>query len=138
MNLVTLIGTITTDLDVKTTSSQIERLAFTVACQRKFKDKGTGKYQSDFVRCEAWRQQASFISQYFRKGSKIAIIGCITTGSYDGADGKRIYTTSVTVDKVEFVGEKNSGTVQSSGINLSDENFPASDNDSENSLPFDL
>ena len=35
-----------------------------------------------------------------------AIAGSIQTGSYDGEDGKKRYTTEVVADEVYFTGEK--------------------------------
>lgn len=75
--------------------------SFTVAVDRMGKDAG-----ADFVGCKAFGKTAEFIEKYFTKGSKIAVEGRITTGSYDNKDGNKVYTTEVTVEKVEFAESK--------------------------------
>ena len=42
------------------------------------------------------------INKYFGKGNGILVEGHIQTGSYE-KDGKKVYTTDVVVERVEFV-----------------------------------
>ena len=102
MNKVILIGRLTKDPEVRNTSSQATVCRFTLAVDRKFKDQN-GQRQADFISCVAWRQTANFISTYFHKGSKIAIVGNIQTRSYDDQNGQKRYVTDVVVDEAEFV-----------------------------------
>lgn len=101
MNKVILIGRITKDLEVKQTSNQTNYINFTVAVDRRFKDKD-GQRQSDFINCVAWKQTADFIKKYFSKGSRIGICGSIQTRNYE-KDGQKVFVTEVLVDEVEFV-----------------------------------
>ena len=121
MNKVILIGRLTKDPEVRNTSSQATVCRFTLAVDRKFKDQN-GQRQADFISCVAWRQTANFISTYFHKGSKIAIVGNIQTRSYDDQNGQKRYVTDVVVDEAEFVdsasnGNGSNGTAQRSGGN---------------------
>jgi single-strand DNA-binding protein len=50
------------------------------------------------------------LAKYFTKGKEILAEGRIQTGSYTGQDGKRIYTTEVVLDRVEFCGSKGGAT----------------------------
>lgn len=109
LNRVILMGRITQDLDLRTTSSGISVLRFTVAVDRGYARQGEER-QTDFISCTAWRQQAEFISRYFAKGRMIAIEGSLRTGSYDDKNGVKHYTTDVQVDSVSFTGEKTNGT----------------------------
>ncbi|MBR6959395.1 MAG: single-stranded DNA-binding protein, partial [Clostridiales bacterium] len=88
MNKVVLVGRLTKDPEAKMTSSQVPFVNFTVAVDRRFKD-SNGQRQADFINCVAWRQTASFISNYFHKGSRIGVIGSLQTRSYDGNDGQK-------------------------------------------------
>lgn len=109
MNKVILIGRLTKDPEIKNTSSQVPLCNFTIAVDRRFKDQ-SGQRQSDFISCVAWRQTATFISSYFHKGNKIAVVGSIQTRSYDDNQGQKRYVTEVLVDEAEFVesrGESN-------------------------------
>ena len=102
MNKVVLVGRLTKDPEAKMTSSQVPFVNFTVAVDRRFKD-SNGQRQADFINCVAWRQTASFISNYFHKGSRIGVIGSLQTRSYDGNDGQKRFVTEVLVDEAEFV-----------------------------------
>ena len=107
MNKVILIGRLTKDPDVRTTSNQAAFCNFTIAVDRKFKDQN-GQRQADFINCIAWRQTATFIGNYFRKGSKIAVVGSLQTRTYDDNQGQKRYVTEVVVDEVEFADSANS------------------------------
>ena len=105
MNKVILVGRITKDPEVKTTQSQNAVCSFTIAVDRKFKSPA-GERQSDFISCVAWRQQAELLGRYFKKGSRMAIVGNLQSRSYDDANGKKVYVTEVIVDEIEFVDSK--------------------------------
>lgn len=102
MNKVILVGRLTKDPEVKNTASQVPFCNFTVAVDRRFKD-NNGQRQADFINCVAWRQTASFIGQYFKKGSRIGLVGSIQTRTYDDQAGQRRYVTEVVVEEAEFV-----------------------------------
>lgn len=108
MNKVILTGRLTADPELRQTQSGISSCTFTVAVNRRFKDKETGKTEADFIRCVAWRQTAEFISRYFLKGQMIAVEGSIRTGSYKDKTYPDIthYTSDVYVDNAEFCGSK--------------------------------
>ncbi|MBR1797336.1 MAG: single-stranded DNA-binding protein [Clostridiales bacterium] len=114
MNKVILIGRLTKDPEVKNTASQVTVCRFTVAVDRRFKDQN-GQRQADFINCVAWRQTANFISSYFHKGSKIAVVGSIQTRTYDDANGQKRYVTEVVVDEAEFAESANSGNSGNQG-----------------------
>lgn len=107
MNNVNLIGRLTADPELRQTQSGISSCRFTIAVNRKFKNKN-GEYDADFISCVAWRQTAEFVSRYFSKGSMIAVSGSLRTGKYQDKNHSDVthYTTDVYVDNVEFTGEK--------------------------------
>lgn len=102
MNKVELVGRLTKDPEVKLTSNQTQFCNFTVAVDRRFKD-SNGQRQADFISCVAWRQTAAFIQKYFRKGSRIGLVGSIQTRTYEDQNGQKRYVTEVVVDEAEFV-----------------------------------
>lgn len=113
MNRVNLIGRLTADPELRQTQSGVAVCRFTVAVDRKFKNKDTGEKEADFITCQAWRQTAEFVGRYFTKGSMIALEGSLRTGKYQDKNHSDVthYTTDVMVDNVEFCGGKkeNSG-----------------------------
>lgn len=108
MNNVVLMGRLTADPELRRTQSGISSCRFTVAVNRKYKNKDTDQYDADFISCVAWRQTAEFVSRYFSKGSMICVSGSLRTGSYQDKNHSDVthYTTDVMVDGVEFTGEK--------------------------------
>lgn len=107
MNKVILVGRLTADPELRQTQSGIASCKFTVAVNRKFKN-ANGETESDFVSCQAWRQQAELVSRYFNKGKMIAVEGTLRTGKYQDKNHSDVthYTTDVYVENVEFCGDK--------------------------------
>ena len=127
MNKVILIGRLTKDPEIKLTQNQTKLCQFTIAVDRRFKDKD-GNRQADFINCLAWKQTADFIQKYFHKGNKIGVTGSIQVRSYANKDGQTVYVTEVVVDEAEFVESSNkSGSAQEP----SDPELPAE-------LPFEV
>lgn len=112
MNRAVLVGRITKDTEIKLTSNQSKLCMFTIAVDRRFKDKD-GNRQADFINCLAWGKNAEFINKYFHKGSRIGIVGSIQTRSYADKDGKTVYVTEIVVDEAEFVENANSSASES-------------------------
>lgn len=104
MNRVILTGRLTKDPEIRD-GGNTKVAKFTVAAQRNFKDKD-GKYGADFILCTAFGKRAEILEKYFHKGSLIGVVGRINTGSYTDKDGKKVFTTDVAVEDVEFIGSK--------------------------------
>lgn len=80
------------------TSTGKKKAEFTLALNRI-------KEGADFPRFIAWEKKAEIIEKWCHKGTKLLIEGHIQTGSYE-KEGKKVYTTDVIVDNLEFVGKK--------------------------------
>ncbi len=106
MNKILLVGRLTKDPEVRSTSAGFQTANFTVAVSRNFKNK-EGNYDADFLPCVAFRNTAEFISKFFKKGNLISLEGRVQTRNYDAQDGTKRYVTEVIVENVEFVGGKN-------------------------------
>lgn len=136
MNNVILTGRTTKNIELKYTTSGKAFTGFTLAVDKGLsKDKKkefeeNGYATADFIGCQAWGKQAETLSRFVGKGDMLGIQGSIQTGSYKDKDGKTVYTTSVLVNKIEFL---NTGRNQSSNGN---ENSQA-ENDDDNFEPFD-
>ena len=102
LNKVILIGRLTADVELSTTTTGINYCRFTVAINRPYvKDK---EQQSDFIRITAWRGTAEFISKYFTKGSAIIVDGSLRNNDYTDKDGVKHYTMDVQANNVSFGG----------------------------------
>lgn len=106
MNVTIITGNLTQDPEIRSTQNGGICANFTVASQRQFKDKNTGKREADFIRCVAYKQQAEFINNYCGKGHKVGIVGTIQTRSYDAQDGSKRFVTEVVVNNVESLQSK--------------------------------
>lgn len=122
INRVVLVGRLTKDPELHYTPNGIASTRFTVAVNRAFSNQ-QGEREADFIQCVAWRKQAENLANFMRKGSLIGVEGRIQTGSYEGKDGKRVYTTDVVADSVQFL-EPRAGEGQSSGNQPPQQNQP--------------
>lgn len=109
MNRVVLVGRLTRDPEMRTTSSGISQTRFTLAVNRRTAGQN-GEREADFISCVAWRGTAEAIAKYLTKGRELAVEGRIQTGSYDAQDGTKRYTTDVVVDNFTFIGSGNGST----------------------------
>ena len=113
MNKAILIGRLTKDPELRyAAGSGTAVCRFTLAVSRQFK-----KDETDFINCIAFNKQGEAIAQYVTKGRQLAVIGNIRTGSYDGQDGIKRYTTDILVESFEFIGNSNNGNVNTNNQN---------------------
>ena len=112
MNKAILVGRLTKDPEMRTTSSGVAVTSFTVAVNRPYQDQ-SGERQTDFINCVIWRKQAENVAKYCTKGSLVAVEGRIQTRSYDHQDGSKRYVTEVVCDNVTFLSSKNSNAGES-------------------------
>lgn len=111
MNNVTLMGRLTRDPEVRDGATKIGKL--NLAVDRRFKKEGEAS--ADFINCVAFGKTAEFVEKYLHKGTKIALVGHIQTGSYTNKDGNKIYTTDVIIDSLEFAESKSASAQQNGG-----------------------
>ncbi len=107
INRAILVGRLAKDPDLKYTPSGAAVTRFTLAVNRTFSN-AAGEKEADFINCTVWRKQAENTANFLKKGSLAGVEGRIQTGSYEGQDGKRVYTTEVVCDSVQFLEPKNS------------------------------
>lgn len=99
MNKVILIGRLTAEPELRENSEkQVARYRLAV-------DRRGGK-EADFINIVAFDKGAVFASKYLHKGTKIAVTGRITTGSYTDKSGHKVYTFDVIADETEFCESK--------------------------------
>ena len=99
MNKAILIGRLVREPDVRYLDRE-ESLCvarYTLAVDRRGKEK-----EADFIRCVVFGKGAEFAEKYLMKGTKIAVVGRIQTGSYTDREGRKVYTTDVIVEEQGF------------------------------------
>ena len=115
LNKVVLGGRLTADPELRSTQSGVSVTSFSIAINRRFAKQGEAA-QTDFINVVAWRQQAEFITKYFRKGSSICICGSLQSRSWTDNEGKKRYATDVVCDEVMFVDSKSENSAQNSAF----------------------
>ena len=125
MNKVILMGRLTRDPEVRySQGEQATAIArYTIAVDRRGRRDGD-QQTADFIGCVAFGRLGEFAEKYLRKGTKVAIVGRIQTGSYTKADGSKVYTTDVVVEECEFAESK--GANDNSGFTPVDRPAPSS------------
>ncbi len=112
MNKVFLVGRLTRDPELRYSSNNTANMRCAIAVDRQFVREGEER-GADFINIVAFGNRAETMKKYLVKGSQIAIDGRIQTGSYDGQDGKRVYTTDVIVENFQFLDSKSSRSIDS-------------------------
>lgn len=105
INTAVIMGRITADPELRTTTSGVNFCRFSVAVDRSFQKAGEER-KTDFINVVVWRQTAEFVTRYFHKGSMIAVEGSIQTGSYTDKDGNKRNTFEIVGNNVSFTGSK--------------------------------
>lgn len=136
MNKVFLVGRLARDPELRYTSSNLATMRCAIAVDRQFVREGEER-GADFINIVCFGNRAETMSKYLTKGSQIAIDGRIQTGSYDGQDGKKVYTTDVVVENFQFLDSKGSRNVDNVDSGPFDNDVPNDDTTtSDSSDPF--
>lgn len=106
MNKVILIGNLTKDPELTTTTNGISVCKFSLAISRKFTN-AEGEKETDFINIVTWRKTAENCAKYLKKGNKVGVIGEIQTRTYDAQDGSKKYITEVVAEEVDFLSINN-------------------------------
>ena len=131
MNRTILMGRLTKNPDVRYTNDGMCIARYTLAVDRRGKDKG-----ADFISCIAFGKSGEFAEKFLQKGTKIAVVGRIQTGSYENKEGQKIFTTDVVVEDQEFCESKQTKTEQKHEETVDGWTRIADNVDIEEELPF--
>ena len=104
MNRAILIGNLTKDPELRTTTQGTSVCTFRIAVSRPFK-----RDETDYLNIVTWRGLAENCAKFLAKGRKVGIVGYIQTREYDDNNGQRRYITEIVADDVEFLTPKGEG-----------------------------
>lgn len=105
MNVVTLIGNLASEVELREVGEDRKVASFLLAVDRRSQEGG-----ADFVRVSAWAKQAELCARYLGKGRRVGVDGRLRSRSWEEADGKRRHAVEVVAHQVEFLsgpGESN-------------------------------
>ena len=98
MNLVTLIGRLTADPELKFFSSGTAISKGTIAIDRSYKK--DNQTVTDFIPVEVWGKQAEYFATCFQKGYLIAVSGSLHIDRYVDSDGNNRNFAKIVVHKL--------------------------------------
>jgi single-strand DNA-binding protein len=96
MNVVTLIGNLASDVDLRALEGDKQVANFLLAVDRPNRD------GADFVRVSVWDKQAETCARYLVKGKRVALDGRLRSRSWD-EDGKQRNAVEVVARNVQFL-----------------------------------
>ena len=134
MNSVQLIGRLTRDPEIRYTDGGASIARFGLAVDRRFKQENGS--DADFINIVSFGKTAEFIEKYFHKGMKIALNGRIQTGSYTDKDGKKVYTTDIVAENVEFCESKGTSSNNDAQAPAPNGDFMSIPDGMDEELPF--
>lgn len=144
MNRVLLIGRFTKDPELKTTTSGMHVVSFSLAVDNRTKNKD--EKSASYINCVAWNATAENIAKYVRKGSQVAVDGHLLQRTYTNKENKNVSVLEVICDQVQFLSRArddsssngNNGYTPDSSSTPSgnDDSFSNSDFDTDDQLPF--
>ena len=108
MNKVILIGNLTKDPEISTTSNGVSVCRFSLAVTRRYTN-ANGEREADFVNIVVWRALADNCHKFLKKGSKAAVVGSLQSRAYDATDGTKRYVTEVIAEEAYFADSKRDG-----------------------------
>lgn len=130
MNKLIQTVTLCADPEVKSYGDGKSLVTFNGAVNKRFKKEGDP--DADFFKYTAFGKTAEFISKYFKKGSKMLVMGEVQNNNYE-KDGVKHYGVQIIIDTVEFFGKKSDGE---NAANNS-QSTPAAENSSPATTSYD-
>lgn len=104
---VILLGNLTRDVEMRTTSSGQNVASFSLAVSRTWRGQdGQQNEQTSFINCVAWGKAGEIIAQYTSKGSSLLVSGRLDQRSYEDKDGNKRQAVEVVVEDFNFTGSR--------------------------------
>ncbi|MEO8105701.1 MAG: single-stranded DNA-binding protein [Actinomycetes bacterium] len=101
--VITVVGNLTDDPELRFTSSGAAVANFTVASTPRFFDKNTNDWKDGdalFLRCSIWRQAAENVAETLTKGARVVVQGRLKQRSYETREGEKRTVYELDVDEV--------------------------------------
>ncbi|WGX96763.1 single-stranded DNA-binding protein [Nocardioides sp. L-11A] len=101
--VITVIGNLTDDPELRFTPSGAAVANFTVASTPRSFDRQTNEWKDGetlFLRCSVWRQVAENVAESLQKGMRVVVQGRLVSRSYDDREGNRRTVNELQVDEI--------------------------------------
>ena len=101
--VITIVGNLTADPELRTTSAGAQVASFTIASTPRSWNRSTNQFedgQALFLRCSAWRDMAEHCANSLAKGMRVIAQGRLTQRSYEAKDGTQRTVVELQVDEI--------------------------------------
>ena len=129
--LITVVGNLTADPEVRVTPSGCAVANFTIASTPKTFDRQTNEFKDGeplFLRSSVWREQAENVAETLSKGMRVIAQGYLKQRSYDTKEGEKRSVYELEVQEVgpalRFASAKVTRTLRSGGGNGAPQQSP--------------
>ncbi len=101
--VITVVGNLTADPELRFTPSGAAVASFTVASTPRTLDRATNEWKDGdalFLRCSVWRQAAENVAESLTRGSRVIVQGRLRQRSYETREGEKRTVVEMEVDEV--------------------------------------
>jgi len=101
--VITVIGNLTSDPELKFTPSGAAVANFTVASTPRTLDKQSGEWKDGealFLRCNIWRQAAENVAESLTRGARVVVQGRLKQRSFETREGEKRTVVELEVEEI--------------------------------------
>ncbi|MEC3978374.1 single-stranded DNA-binding protein [Amycolatopsis sp. H20-H5] len=101
--VITVIGNLTSDPELRFTPSGAAVANFTVASTPRALDKASGEWKDGealFLRCSIWRQYAENVAESLTRGTRVILQGRLRQRSYETKEGEKRTVVELEVEEI--------------------------------------
>jgi single-strand DNA-binding protein len=101
--VITLIGNLTADPELRFTPSGAAVANFTVASTPRMFDRQSGEWRDGdalFLRCNIWRQPAENVAETLTRGARVIVQGRLRQRSFETREGEKRTVIELEVDEI--------------------------------------
>ena len=101
--VITVVGNLTADPELRFTPNGAAVANFTVASTPRTYDRQSGEWKDGealFLRCSIWRQAAENVAETLTKGMRVIVQGRLNQRSYETREGERRTVIELDVDEI--------------------------------------
>ncbi|WP_028924328.1 single-stranded DNA-binding protein [Pseudonocardia acaciae] len=101
--VITVIGNLTADPELRFTPSGAAVANFTVASTPRTFDRQSGEWKDGealFMRCNIWRQAAENVAETLTRGARVIVSGRLKQRSYETREGEKRTVVELEVDEI--------------------------------------
>lgn len=101
--VITVIGNLTDDPELRYTSSGAAVAKFRVASTPRTLDRASGEWKDGealFLSCTVWRQVAEHVTESLRRGSRVIVQGRLKQRTYETSQGEKRTVIDLDVDEI--------------------------------------